>query len=226
MFSRRSGIDTDYDVNVISVEEKGVSVLSTDWSAENIFVEFDDMGNVKDHPRGTYLWNILKIEMELSNEMYPPSLEGILGGAVYRRKEGPYRYCRDGRATREAHKQHKKDGYELNRRIHYALRDPRAETATDHLASNERLKEIIDALPVLNPSEKDGFNINTLAKLSQQDREAIFQELDKVIPIHGGYKALYEKWVNENVDFLDALNIELPPDFEAKWRDLQDEFED
>ena len=53
--------------NVVAVREESVSALAEPYDPENPFVTIDDRGNIEYTPRGTYLWNVLEIEVDPSD---------------------------------------------------------------------------------------------------------------------------------------------------------------
>ena len=73
-----------YEINVVAIEEESVSALATPWSEDNPFVTVTKEGRIEYRPRGTYLWNVLEVEVEVSDPQHPASPLGQQRGAVYR----------------------------------------------------------------------------------------------------------------------------------------------
>ena len=76
-----------YTVNITNVVEQSESVLSTPWDAENPFVTIDENNIIQYELRGTYLWNVLTLDTEVSDILHPPTDAAQQLAANYRTEE-------------------------------------------------------------------------------------------------------------------------------------------
>jgi hypothetical protein len=77
------------EINALSIQEESVSAFSRPWSENNRFATVSREGQVEYRPRGTYLWNVVDIEVEVADLLRIPTSPARQLGRVYSREEVP-----------------------------------------------------------------------------------------------------------------------------------------
>lgn len=81
---RLKGATPPYSINLVGVEELTISSEQRPWDPDDPFLTMDEHGVVTYAPKGTYVRNTLRLQVELADKDNPSTAFGQAAGEVYR----------------------------------------------------------------------------------------------------------------------------------------------